>query len=144
MIMEQVLTAVPWPRTDGMGWGVVCPDHHLRGEPAPTDASVQSAEAFARACACSHPAHEGRTLGTLDVPPFTGSLVSVAGTRPVIGRVRLAFFSDHHNAGLMEVGFLNGTTDLIPFERCAPAPWPAEPAYHMIPRYPDAPNAHLT
>lgn len=52
--MEQVLTAVPYPRTDALLWGVTCPVHR---EYTPTDTNRDRAEAFAEALACGHPSH---------------------------------------------------------------------------------------
>lgn len=41
-----------------MMWGVVCPVHTVyMGGNVPTDAERRCAEAYAQACACSHPDH---------------------------------------------------------------------------------------
>lgn len=46
---EQVLIAVPYPRTDDVTWGVTCPTHF---DYSPTDRERCCAEAFAEALAC--------------------------------------------------------------------------------------------
>lgn len=50
------LNVVPYPRTDGMGWGFVCPDHTHPGD-GPTDDNWESAADFADACQCAHADH---------------------------------------------------------------------------------------
>lgn len=62
--MEKILTAVPYPMTDGqMDWGIVCADHPTwSGNNEPTDWTRASAEAFAAAVRCNHPDHFGVTV----------------------------------------------------------------------------------
>lgn len=60
--MEKICTAVPYPMVAdpgwGLHWGIICTDHPTwYGGNVPTDTTRESAEAFARACACAHPDH---------------------------------------------------------------------------------------
>jgi hypothetical protein len=52
------LRVVPYPRTDGMGWGFICPDHVLWMGDGPTDRTWGAAADFADACQCAHPEHK--------------------------------------------------------------------------------------
>lgn len=56
---EQILKAVPYPRTNnGPWWGPVCPIHPTYfGANEPTDVERCCAEAFAEALACGHHSH---------------------------------------------------------------------------------------
>ena len=62
--MEKILTAVPYPVTQGtLNWGTICTDHPTwLGNNVPTDASRESAQAFAEAQACGHREHFGVTV----------------------------------------------------------------------------------
>lgn len=140
--MNGAQMVVPWPRTDGMAWGIICPDHPTRAA-APTDSTLAGAEALAESCVCGHPSHKGVTLTMMDTPTYIGKVVRVGAYVGKYGRARLAFFGDHDDAGLVEVGFLDGTTTLVPFEWCQLA-WPLPDEYRVIPAFPDAPDTHLT
>lgn len=75
--MEKILTAVPYPVTAGMDWGTVCMDHPTwLGNNVPTDYGRDSAEAFAEAQACGHPAHFG--VDTVHVVSATAIVVDGA------------------------------------------------------------------
>ncbi|MEU3990142.1 hypothetical protein AB0F24_17495 [Streptomyces platensis] len=79
--MERILTAVPFPRTDGKGWGVICPDHPLR-RTEPTDYDRHSAEAFAEAVACGHEAHKDEAEVTLTSTTVAGQTVRLIACAP--------------------------------------------------------------
>lgn len=79
--MERVLTAVPFPRTDGKSWGVTCPDHPLRFT-EPTDRDRHSAEAFAEALACTHESHKDETETTLASTTVAGQTIRLIASSP--------------------------------------------------------------
>ncbi len=79
--MERILTAVPFPRTDGKSWGVTCPDHPLRF-PEPTDRDRHSAEAFAEALTCTHEAHADETETTLASTTIAGQTIRLIACAP--------------------------------------------------------------
>lgn len=59
MSTEQLMTAVPLPRTDGFGWGVVCPVHRdLHPDTEFMDAHREDAEAYACVVRCGERSHE--------------------------------------------------------------------------------------
>jgi hypothetical protein len=79
--MERILTAVPFPRTDGKGWGIICPDHPLR-RTEPTDYDRHSAEAFAEAVACGHESHKDEVETTLASTTVAGQTVRLIACAP--------------------------------------------------------------
>jgi hypothetical protein len=56
--MNQLLTAVPVPRTDGVGWGIMCPVHRaLHPDVRYGDAAHAEARALAAAVRCPDRSH---------------------------------------------------------------------------------------
>lgn len=53
----ETLSVVPWPRTDGLEWGILCLAH-IRSDSEPTDYEYCCAKAFAEACQCSYEDHK--------------------------------------------------------------------------------------
>lgn len=90
MIMEQLFTVVPVPRTDRLGWGVVCPVHRdLNVGTGFLDRHSEDAANYARAIVCdelSHVTGEYPTVGP-DRHPVSGYRVRFDVIRGVSGWV---------------------------------------------------------